>query len=711
LADENRELLEAMEELRRAMGTAAMTAEELEEAQKQATVGMKAFQKASKQAAGNLAKGLGSFAKQVGEGDTSLKSLNKVVDVTSDALGGMAKAIPFAGEAIAAGVKAVGEASKFVLNQLDATAKVFNDFGKVGALGTKGMSGVFEQFNRSGMSLKGFQQAVQENAQSLARFRGMTASGAEDFSKIVGGIVDSDAGMELRRIGLSADQIGESTGAFVAQQTRLGRSQQMTQQQLTAGTVQYVKELDELSKVTGQSREAIQKQQDAALSESRFRANYETLMAQGNEKGAKALMALQTQMQGIGPELGQATRDLASGAANTDAARKLMASTGGAAQDIIERLKSGQIDQYQAAKELQDASRRTGDAARENARYVDKANSAFIDFAQQADLNNAVITENGQMVKKTQAEQTAGGDKLTDATVSAQQNLEQMNRKMQRLGFELMPQAAIAVEKFTGTLNNFIDWVGEKLGIEMPGTKGGPRSAVEANQQAKAMAKQQGAGWLGQQWAGMKAGASYTFGGAGGGGAHGISGAGDYSGLKIKSAESTAGGEANPKLLELAKLIQNDLGGDLKYFSAFNDKFHMDRNSKHNQGTALDFTLNDPSKAAEIAAKIKGYPGVSNVIDEYANPSNGATAGHIHAEISARNGFSGMISGPSSGYRPNLTMHGTEAISIQPNPNTGSTSPNSDSGIMAAQLSRLEELVSVMKQQVSISSKILSYSS
>lgn len=300
---------------------------------------------------------------------------------------------------------------------------------------------------------------------------------------------------------------------------------------------------------------------------------------------------------------------------------------------------------------------------------------------------------------------------MTDATVAAQQNLEQMNRKMQRLGFELMPQAAVAVERFTGTLNNFVDWVGEKLGIEMPGTKGGPRSAVEANQQAKAMAKQQGAGWLGQQWAGMKAGASYTFGGGSAGGTLGTTGAGDYSGLKIKSAESTAGGEVNPKLLELAAMIQEDLGGDLKYFSAFNDKFHLDRNSKHNQGTALDFVLNDPSKAGEIASRIKAFPGVKNVIDEYANPSTGATAGHIHAEISARNGFSGMISGPSSGYRPNLTMHGTEQISIQPNPNTGSTSPNSDNGIMAAQLAKLEELVGVMKQQVTISNKILSYSS
>ena len=190
--------------------------------------------------------------------------------------------------------------------------------------------------------------------------------------------------------------------------------------------------------------------------------------------------------------------------------------------------------------------------------------------------------------------------------------------------------------------------------------------------------------------------------------------AGSYAGLRIKGGaggQATAGGQANPKLIEVANLIQDKLGGNLNHFTGFNDKFHMDRNSKHNQGTALDFTITDPSMAAEVAAMVKGIPGVSNVLDEYNKPSSGATGGHIHAEISARNGFSGVLSGPTSGYRPNLTMHGSESISIQPNPNTGSVSPNSDSNIMSQQLGKLEELVNVMKQQVSISNKLLSYSS
>jgi hypothetical protein len=52
--------------------------------------------------------------------------------------------------------------------------------------------------------------------------------------------------------------------------------------------------------------------------------------------------------------------------------------------------------------------------------------------------------------------------------------------------------------------------------------------------------------------------------------------------------------------------------------------------------------------------------GATTVIDEYNSPSAKATAGHIHAEVSARDGA--VLSGPESGYMPNLTMHGTEAI-------------------------------------------------
>ena len=148
----------------------------------------------------------------------------------------------------------------------------------------------------------------------------------------------------------------------------------------------------------------------------------------------------------------------------------------------------------------------------------------------------------------------------------------------------------------------------------------------------------------------------------------------------------------------MAKTIQEKLGGDLKHFSAFNDSYHRGPNSKHSKGQALDFTLIDPSKASSVADLVRGIPGISKVIDEYANPSGRATAGHIHAEISAANGA--ILSGPMSGYRPNLTMHGTEAI-VPLNSGSQAALPGADMGM------KMEGLISVLRDQMDAQTRVM----
>lgn len=140
----------------------------------------------------------------------------------------------------------------------------------------------------------------------------------------------------------------------------------------------------------------------------------------------------------------------------------------------------------------------------------------------------------------------------------------------------------------------------------------------------------------------------------------GQAGSDAYAGLRIKgssgrtqiggSGQATGGGEASPGLRALARMIQPNVRG-FERFTAFNDEHHPST-SLHAKGLALDFTLDDPTKAPAAAATVRriateaGVPSSGiDVLDEYTHPSPNATAGHIHAEFNTESAAMKMADG------------------------------------------------------------------
>jgi hypothetical protein len=211
-------------------------------------------------------------------------------------------------------------------------------------------------------------------------------------------------------------------------------------------------------------------------------------------------------------------------------------------------------------------------------------------------------------------------------------------------------------------------------------------------------------------------------------------------GLKIKQGDVQAdGAQLDPRLIDLAHATQAGIPG-FQHFTGFNDRFHNEKapGSQHTKGRAFDFVVGGTPTVEEgqqIVSALKSM-GASYVLDEYNNRSAQATGGHIHAQVSARNGFDGLLTGPAGGYRPNIEMHGTEQLSIKPMSTPSGVPGFSDDNpgqimkkqlekmdrlvqimdtqttadLMSQQLNRLDELVRVMQNQVSVSTKILQQS-
>lgn len=117
------------------------------------------------------------------------------------------------------------------------------------------------------------------------------------------------------------------------------------------------------------------------------------------------------------------------------------------------------------------------------------------------------------------------------------------------------------------------------------------------------------------------------------------SGASNNAGLRLKSSEAVAGGDAHPGVKRMAQLVQTNVP-TFKQITAMNDLYHKQKkpNSKHARGLALDFTLTDgvrsSDQAVSIAKTILQQAGLNPneflVLNEYKKMSAGATGGHIH---------------------------------------------------------------------------------
>ena len=726
----------------------------------------------AKEGLSGLANGIAStqFAVGLTNGNRSFTALNPIVDSVTNVFAKMLEEIPYIGGVLGAAARGTNEAAKFAVANLQKTVEIFEDLSAVGVLTTEGMSGVQQQFVDSMMTMEGFKSTVIANAATLARFGGTVGTGTTRFAKFVGELQRSEAGEQLRLLGFNADAIGETAAAFVSQQTRLGLAQRKTQAELAQGAAQYAKELDILAKLTGMQRKEIQAQQDAALSESRFRAVYDEMVANGQEGQAKAMMDFQTMISKASPEMGQGFRDMAAVFVNTEAAQKLFRSTGGQAAEIMRQVKEGGLGEVEAFKRLQGALKEQEITQRDLAKATGD-NTAFVKFAEVSDVINAKIVGSSIEVARAQKQQTEEADELTKKTVEARISMDQMANKLTEFGFALTRDAAPAVAAFTKTLDEAIDFVADKLGLELRGSRERraeehARAQQEHEQRTQDQAAQdamisgitappeqedsqsghrpgrsarvqpqqasptgspgvqpQQASPTGSPDANKPKSGLLKPGFLGLGpqvpGSRGYASQEDLVGLGLNLKQGNVQEQQatiSPKLIDLAKKIQSEIPG-FGRFTAFNDNYHRTERpgSQHVQGMALDFTVGnyDPATAKDIVAQIKSM-GAGRVKDEYANPSTGATGPHFHVEIPEFQ-RGGIATGPKSGYQ--AMLHGTEAvIPLADNRSVPVQMPDFSRGfeqqadLLNQQISRLDELVTAMRNQNSISSKMLQVS-
>jgi hypothetical protein len=686
--DSPEEIQQYLEDVARAFGK---TSDEYVSALKDAQVGIRGYTQDVQNSLKQLGTSFKALGKDVYSGKQGVGVFNDTLGSGADAVATYAKKFGPAGVALGKFTQAVTAFVTASLKQSDALFDNYQKISRAGTVGAGAMSEVFDNMLKFGYTvdqLGNLGDLLARNSKNFGLFFQSALQGSRSFSNVANQLQNSPIREQFFRLGMSVDDINDGIAGYVAQQGKLGQVQGKSVDQLAKGAQAYIKELDVLTKLTGMSR---QEQEDAREQALQIEAFYAGLADLGEKEQEQAMQAYTMAYAKGGPKAAAEMASMFNGVIT--AGSDMFLATGGASMQAFSKeffAKGGTAAQsYQMVKDsitpammdVVKSVQQVGGAFGPPLRTLKMLTSDGLDpmSKRMAELANE---QKGQIAGVDSA--TKSQAKARDSQIKSAQNLQEF------VNLGVSP-ATKALELFTEALEYLTSFV--------PGAG----RAAQRRKDAAATA-------AGTTTANQDQVATVAAGGTGADAGPGqLTPAEAMSGLRVKSAEAYAGGNTPEQLVAIAHSIQQKVGGDLKYFSAFNDTYDRGGNSLHGKGRALDFTLNDPQNAAAVADMIRSIPGITKVIDEYANPSKSATGGHIHAEISAANGA--ILSGPTGGYKPNLTMHGTEAVIPLNTPAGQAAIGGQDNSIMAAQLERLDELVSVMKSQLTVSTKIMQYSS
>jgi muramidase (phage lysozyme) len=363
-------------------------------------------------------------------------------------------------------VDAATQFAKFSLDEVQRVVGAYRELGEVGGITGDSMRGLQKDAQALGLSMDTYAKLIARNSETLAATGVTVTAGANTLKGI------TTAGTEFEdkflKLGFSFEQQSEFSAKFLAQQRNLTRINLNDTKALSEANRKYMEQVDELARLTGQSRDKVANELEAMSRELRFGAT----LAIAEQKGTKdaivnAAKVLETQGS---KEIAEGFKDIFGGA-TTQRSQELMAATGGAAAGLADDLENGRISFGEFMQKFQQSVRETRKAlgADEFERRVGKLGTVLDPMlVGMRRLDNAqdLSTESLGKAKKEQDEVNKTTGKEIDQIVDAQKSLRDFAVTMDKIvSDKLFPTMAAGVKRFTSVISEAADTLGKVLGV------------------------------------------------------------------------------------------------------------------------------------------------------------------------------------------------------------------------------------------------------
>lgn len=365
--------------------------------------------------------------------------------------------IPIAGGILSTVFGAIAGQSEKLLKSFQQSASVGANFGG-------SISEMVNAASGAGLTVDQFTSIIAKNGEYVALLGKGSSDGAKNLAKYGEAMKKSGAADELSRLGYTTEEVNSGMAGYLGRLAKTGQLQSKDAAANAASTAAYLKELDAVARLTGQTKESLQKQEEERMRDAQY-MQFKRKLDKDSQIELEALMATIPEGMREG-----AKEVLATGTATSEAGENFLAYMNKTGQDLttlgINARNTGKIQKGSAEKlsatmqgEAKDlANSGLGDTA---AAFIPGMNK-FMGGVYEASAREATLNETKAQQQKEAEARLKKDQELKDkgldpaAMVGFQQKIAEMSNQFSMLLAQQLPMLMKAFDALIPVIQNIL---------------------------------------------------------------------------------------------------------------------------------------------------------------------------------------------------------------------------------------------------------------
>lgn len=278
--------------------------------------GMKAVAQATGKTAKEM-KTMASYLQDVNEeledteqGLTRLQKVNNTlsigIGIVTTNLAGLGSSARMVGEQFGTVGGAFGETLGYLIDRLSENVDFYRSISQIGGTAGQSISDLRMAAGETGLTMGQLTDAITQAGGNLALLGGTTGVGVKRFTNALKDLAQGETFEKFSALGFTMQEIATGAAEYLELQTQLGRTQTMTERELSSETADYLNNLDLLSRLTGKNRQALQQEMQERAKDARLSLQ----LAGMSQKQQREINSALSMTGNVSKEMEQSIRNL-----------------------------------------------------------------------------------------------------------------------------------------------------------------------------------------------------------------------------------------------------------------------------------------------------------------------------------------------------------------------------------------------------------------